>query len=130
MEEYFIRAESYERIEEGYYRIRLREGIKDTNGYDFTADDAIFSFQTCIDLGVLAQVKPIAEMTKEDDLTFTMKLKRDTVGTFSDICDAINMVTQRSYEESPDKMATTPVGTSPMILSEYRTGSDKKQYDR
>lgn len=124
MEEYFILAESYERIEEGYYRIRLREGIKDTNGYDFTADDAIFSFQTCIDLGVLAQVKPIAEMTKEDDLTFTMKLKRDTVGTFSDICDAINMVTQRSYEESPDKMATTPVGTSPMILSEYRTGSE------
>lgn len=124
MEEYFILAESYERIEEGYYRIHLREGIVDTAGNPFTAADAIFSFQTCIDLGVLAQVKPIAEMVQEDELTFTMKLKRDTVGTFSDICDAINMVTQASYEASPDKMATTPVGTSPMVLSEYQTGSE------
>ncbi|MBE6016572.1 MAG: ABC transporter substrate-binding protein [Lachnospiraceae bacterium] len=121
---YNVLAESTERIGNGEYRIKIREGIVDTAGNPFTAEDAIFSYQTCIDQGRLGQVAIIESMEQEDDLTFVMKLSSDNVGGFSDICAAINMVTKESYEASPDGMQTTPVGTSPMVLESYTQGSE------
>ena len=121
---YNVLAESTERIENGVYRIKIRDGVYDTAGYPFTAEDAIFSFQTCIDKGVLSQVKIIDHMELEDELTFLMYLTIDNVDGFTDVCAAINMVTKESYESSPDEMQTTPVGTSPMKLESYTAGSE------
>jgi ABC-type transport system substrate-binding protein len=123
MVHYFILAESTEKVGDLTYRIKLREGIKDSAGNAFTADDAIFSFQKCAEISTLTQVKIITDLQKVDDLTFDMTLKYDTVGTFYDVCNAINMVTQASYEASADGMATDPVGTGPMVLTDYVAGS-------
>ena len=123
MEHYYVMAESTEKVGDLTYRIKLREGIVDSAGNPFTADDAIFSFQKCAEVSSLTQVRIITGMEKVDDLTFDMTLKYDTVGTFYDVCNAINMVTQESYEASPDGMAAVPVGTGPMVLDEYVAGS-------
>lgn len=123
MNHYFILAESTEKVGDLTYRIKLREGIVDSAGNPFTADDAIFSFEKCAEVSSLTQVRIIAGLEKVDDLTFDMTLKYDTVGTFYDVCNAINMVTQESYEASPDGMAAIPVGTGPMVLDEYVAGS-------
>ena len=119
---YYILAESTEQIDDLTYQIKIRPGIVDTEGNAFTAEDAIFSFQTCKDLGKLTQVRSIANMELVDELTFNMTLTKNTVGTFNDICNAICMVTKESYEASPDGMITAPVGTSPMKLASYVSG--------
>lgn len=123
MVHYFVMAESAEKIDDLTYQIKIREGIYDSEGNPFTAEDAVFSFEKCLEVSTLTQVKIIDSMELIDEYTFNMTLKYDTVGTFYDVCNAINMVTKEAYEASPDGMATTPVGTAPMVLDEYVSGS-------
>jgi len=121
---YYVLAESAEKISEGLYEIKIREGIKDTAGNDFKASDAVFSFQTAKDMGILSQLNAIASMEVIDDYTFRMTMgKTMAVGDFDDLLTAFNMVTQKSYEASPDKMVTTPVGTTGYVLDEFVSGS-------
>ena len=119
----YVMAESHEQIDDMTYRIKIREGIVDTEGNPFTAEDAIFSFEKCKEVSSLTQVRIIDSMELVDELTFDMTLTANTVGTFYDVMNAINMVTKESYEASPDGMVTTPVGTAPMVLDEYVAGS-------
>ena len=123
MVHYFVLAESAEHVDELTYRIKIREGIVDSAGNPFTASDAIFSFTKCKEVSTLSQVNIIESLELVDELTFDMHLTNNTVGTFYDICNAINMVTQASYEASPDGMVSDPVGTGPMVLEEYVPGS-------
>lgn len=123
MEHCYVLAESTEQVAENTYRIKLREGIVDSEGNAFTAEDAIFSFEKCKEVSTLTQVKIITNLTQVDELTFDMELKYDTVGTFYDVCNAINMVTKESYEASPDGMVSQPIGTAPMVMKEYVAGS-------
>ncbi len=118
----YVLAESAEQIDDLTYQIKLREGIVDTAGNPFTAEDAIFSFEKCKEVSSLTQVKIIKSMELVDELTFNMTLTANTVGTFYDVCNAINMVTKESYEASPDGMVAKPVGTSPMVMKEYVAG--------
>ena len=119
----FVLAESAEQIDDLTYQIKIREGIYDTAGNPFTAEDAIYSFNKCKEVSSLTQVNIIESMELVNELAFNMTLTNNTVGTFYDVCNAINMVTEESYEASPDGMVTTPVGTSPMVLSDYVAGS-------
>lgn len=123
MEHCYVLAESTEQVAENTYRIKLREGIVDSEGNAFTAEDAIFSFEKCKEVSTLTQVKIITNLTQVDELTFDMELKYNTVGTFYDVCNAINMVTKESYEASPDGMVSQPIGTAPMVMKEYVAGS-------
>ena len=123
MQHCFVLAESAEKIGDLTYQIKIREGIKDSAGHPFTAEDAIFSFEKCAEVSSLSQVRIIESMELVDELTFNMNVTHDTVGTFYDVCNAINMVTKESYEASPDGMVAQPVGTGPMILTEYVAGA-------
>lgn len=123
MVHYYVLCESHEEIADLTYRIKIREGIVDSAGNPFTAEDAIFSFETCKEVSTLSQVNLIDHMELVDELTFDMYLTEDTVGSFYDICNAINMVTKESYEASPDGMVSQPIGTAPMVMDEYVSGS-------
>lgn len=118
----YVLAESTEQIDDLTYQIKIRKGIVDTAGNPFTAEDAIFSFEKCKEVSSLTQVKIIKSMELVDELTFNMTLTANTVGTFYDVCNAINMVTKESYEASPDGMVSKPVGTTPMVMKEYVPG--------
>lgn len=123
MEHCFVLAESTEKIDDLTYQIKIREGIYDSAGNAFKASDAIYSFTKCAEVSTLSQVKIIANMELVDEYTFNMTLKYDTVGTFYDVCNAINMVTEASYEASEDGMVLDPVGTGPMLLTNYVAGA-------
>lgn len=126
MTHYDVMAESEEQIGERTYQIKIREGIVDSAGNAFTASDAIFSFEGCRAAGKMTQANAIESMELVDELTFNMTLTEagNTEGNFEDICSAINMVTQASYEASADGMSTDPIGTGPMVLASYTSGSD------
>jgi len=121
---YYILASGYEKIDDTTYEIYVRDGIYDTNGYPFTASDAAFCYETAKAQGTLAQLNAIDHCEVVDELTFRI-ITNDTlaVGDFEDLLNGFYMVTQKSYEESTDGMATTPVGTTGYVLKEYISGS-------
>jgi ABC-type transport system substrate-binding protein len=121
---YNVMIEGYEKISDDTYEVYVREGIYDTAGNPFKASDAVFTIETVKEKGALKQVRPIDHLKVIDDYTFQIVVNEAlAVGDFGDILSAINMVTQASYEASPDGMATNPVGTAGYVLSEYVTGS-------
>ncbi len=122
MEHRYILAESAEAIGNNTYRIKIREGIVDTAGNPFTASDAVFSLTECKNHGGTAHTN-IKEVKLVDEMTLDLTLIADTVGAFYDVCNSLNMVTQASYEASPDGMASEPIGTTPMVLKEYVAGA-------
>lgn len=123
MTHYYVLAESHEQLDDLTYRIKIREGIVDSAGHPFTAEDAIYSFNKCKEVSGLTQTNLIDTMSLVDELTFDMKLIENTVGSFYDVCNAINMVTEESYEASSDGMVAQPIGTGPMLLDEYVAGA-------
>ncbi|HHU23293.1 MAG TPA: ABC transporter substrate-binding protein [Clostridiales bacterium] len=121
---YYVLASGYEQIDDRTYEVYVREGIYDTAGNPFTAKDAVFSYSTAKAQGTLAQLNAIESLEVVDDYTFRMTTSRTlAVGDFEDILTGFNMVTQASYESSPDGMVTTPVGTTGYVLIDYVAGS-------
>lgn len=121
---YWTMATGYEKVSENEYEVTIREGIYDTAGNRFTASDAAFSYLTAKAQGTLAQMNAIDAVEVIDDYTFKM-ITGETLamGDFEDLLIGFNMVTQTSYEASPDGMVTSPVGTTGYVLEEYVSGS-------
>lgn len=122
---YYVLAESVENPSKNVYVVKLRDGIVDSAGNPFTAEDAMFSLQGYKDQWGGDQCAIIESMEALDELTFKVNAvpSLDTIGAFEDMCNAICMVTKESYEASPDKMATSPVGTGPWVLGEHAFGA-------
>jgi ABC-type transport system substrate-binding protein len=120
----YILATGWEKVAPNTYEIKIRQGIKDTAGNDFTAADAAFSYDTAKAQGVLAQLNAIDHTEVVDDYTFRLIASRTlAVGDFEDLLTGFNMITKKAYEASPDGMKTDPVGTTGYVLSEYVPGS-------
>lgn len=124
MVSYNVMVTGWEKVADKTYELTVREGIYDTASEAFTAEDAIFSFETCKEKGILAQLNAIDHLELVDELTFRIITNQTlAVGDFEDLLTAINMVTKESFEASADGMATDPVGTTGYVLTDYVAGS-------
>lgn len=120
--------ESYETSEDGkVYTFHLKEGIKDTNGNEITASDALFSFHLCSEsaMAINTMMVNFDETNAVDDYTFQL-----AVNTSGQSCMAqfakIYIVDEDSYNASTDGMITTPVGTGPYKLDSWSQGTSVK----
>lgn len=121
---YWTMCTGYEKIDANTYEVYLRDGIYDTAGYPFTAEDAVFSYEMAKAGGTLAQMNAIDHLEVVNKLTFRMITGSTlAMGDFEDLLVGFNMVTKESYEASPDAMVATPVGTTGYVLQEYVAGS-------
>ena len=124
MVSYNVMITSWEKVADKTYELNVREGIYDTAGEEFTAEDAIFSFETCKEKGILSQLNAIDHLELVNELTFRIVTNKTlAVGDFEDLLTAINMVTKESFEASADGMATNPIGTTGYVMEEYVAGS-------
>lgn len=121
---YYVMMSGYEKVSDDTYRVYLRDGIYDTNGNSFTASDAKFSLDKAKEAGTVSGMNDMVECIVVDDLTIDIVMGATmAVGDFEELLTAPNMVTQASFEASPDEMLTTPVGTTGYVLTEYTAGS-------
>jgi len=124
MNTYWVLASGAEQIDDNTYEITIREGIYDTAGNDFNANDVAFSYTTAKELGTLSQLNAIKEVVALDEYTVQMTTNNTlSVGDFEDLLTGFNMVTQASYEASPDGMVSQPVGTTGYVMESYTAGS-------
>ncbi|MCD8023323.1 MAG: ABC transporter substrate-binding protein [Lachnospiraceae bacterium] len=121
---YNVMISGYEKISDDTYRVYVRDGIYDTAGNTFNANDVKFSLEAAQEKATMASMNDMVECTVVDDLTIDIVMG-DTmaVGDFEEFLSAPNMVTQAAYEASEDEMMLTPVGTTGYVLADYVAGS-------
>ena len=116
--------ETYEKINDTTYNLKLYDYIYDTAGNHFTASDVVFTMETMIETGNMPKLNQIVSVTALDEYTvqfvFTGALP---VGELEALWSENPMVTRAAYEASSDGMATTPVGTTAYKVTQYATGS-------
>lgn len=121
---YYVLASGYERIDETTYDVSIREGIYDTAGNPFTASDAVFCFESAQAQGNFATLNTVDSFEVINTYKFRVNTNESlAVGDFEDVLTTLPMVTQASFEASPDGMTTTPIGTTGYVLAEYTPGS-------
>lgn len=118
-----VLAKSIEQVDPYTFRIVLYDNIVDSAGNPFTADDAIYSIDTCKELGNVSGMKYIDSLSKVDDYTLDVKMTTDADYQFKSSVSMIMMVTQKAYEESGDEMGTKPVGTGPYKMVNFESGA-------
>ena len=122
----YMLATEHEMIDDTHIAVTIRDDVYDTNGVHFTASDALFSLKvaTSGNGSYTGSVRYLDLENSEvvDDTHFILALNQPNVLQLVMIQN-INMVTEESYNNSPDGMVTTPVGTGPFKLEEAVMGS-------
>lgn len=115
-------AKSYEMAEDGTScKFEIFDNIVDSDGNPLTVDDVIFSFTEC------GKVRPqyaalIPEIEKVDDYNCIFHFSHALeLGDFDSFV-RIFVVSEKAYNDSPDGMSTTPVGTGPYKMTSYTSG--------
>ena len=121
-------AESWEQIDDTTVEFTLREGVKFTNGEDFNAESAAYSF------GVMKESKSYASTA--EFLDRAEAVDANTLRVYSKGPTALILTTMAlgSYqypaslhaEQGVDEFALSPVGTGPYVLGEWDKGISLK----
>lgn len=120
--------ESYDLSDDGLiYTFHLNKGVKDINGNEITAQDCLFSFLLCKDspMGSETSMVDFEKTEAVDDYTFKLVTTSPGKMYMSKIAK-VYIVSEKSYNDSPDQFVTTPVGTGPYKLDEWVQGSSVK----
>lgn len=118
-------AESWEEIDSKHYLFKIRQGVLFHDGNTLTAKDVLFSYKLMQEDANYSQyvINVDFEKTKVvDDFTFELFFKEQNAYTFPNLAN-VSIVSEASWNASPDKMVSTPIGTGPYKLKEYVSGS-------
>ena len=118
-------AKSWNTDDNGFtYTVELREGIKDSAGNAFTADDAVWFIQESVARALKPVFNKIESVEKTGDLTFTLKLKSNIVGTFEKIMTETYGITKAAFEASSDGFGSSLISTSPYTVTNFVASSE------
>lgn len=121
---YYTMITDFEQTSDVTYVLHLREGIYDTNGNPFTANDVVYSIMQFKQGTSASNLAMMTDVVATDELTVEITVSDSLgVGEFEEMLTVPNMVTQASFEASPDGFQTTPVGTTGYKMTEYVPGS-------
>ena len=116
-------AKSYEKVDPKTYEIEIYDYVHDSEGNPITADDVVFSFNKCMELGNLAvAVGGIESVEKIDDYHIRYVLNNTQAGAFENSITQVGIVSQKAYEEH-DGFVTECVSTSPYKIQNFISGA-------
>ncbi|MCL2124722.1 MAG: ABC transporter substrate-binding protein [Oscillospiraceae bacterium] len=120
----YVLMESYEELAPDHWRVKLREGVKFSNGVEMTADDVVFSLKYWKTI----PVNSVRVQSMDDERTvaydrYTVDLYM--LGGYYYMHDTASTMFMIHCEEGFDEedLMTHPVGTGPYKLNEYVVNS-------
>ena len=117
-------AKSVEKTGDKTYVVTLFDNVKDSAGNPIKAADAAWSYNAGIKAGNLRPLGDIESVKATGDYTVEFVFKKVLgMGDLDKLLTECPIVSQKSYEASPDKFATKPVTSGPYVLKEYVPGS-------
>jgi len=121
-------ATKWEVIDDTHIRFTLREGVKFSNGYDFTADDVLFSLnRTKLDSTSLSTMKWYDEVNSkvENAHSIIVAMKYPYAPAFQVLAGGRTWIgSKKTMEEMGEEAhARNPVGTGPYKLTTWTTGA-------
>lgn len=119
----FRLAESLDQSDPCKWIIKLKQGIKFTNGNEFTADDVVFTLERGNNRDGEADYLPnldLANTKALDTYTVQLGLTEYDMSYVTSMC-YMPMMDKESYDH--DAIAQTPIGTGPYVLKEYVVNS-------
>jgi len=100
----------------------IYDNIYDSAGNHMTAADIEWSYNQAVAGTTLTVDGVCKECVATGDYTFEFHLVTEMqVGKWMSFLN-FPVCTQKAYEDSPDQMATDPVGTGPYIMKDYTSG--------
>jgi peptide/nickel transport system substrate-binding protein len=119
-------ATSWELIDPTTMRLHLRQGVKFSDGVEFTADDVVFTINRAMDprtaYGMMSRIGQVQSTTAVDKYTVDIKTKTVFATLLRGLSDII--IEPRHYYEKvgADAVASHPIGTGPFIFQEWVPG--------
>lgn len=98
------------------YNFEIYDYVTDSAGNNITAEDCVFSLEHARDEAANTWIAS-AEVT--GDYTFTVTTVDASASTFPMAMNRAPIVSKAAYEASEDGMATAPVSTSPLLVTEF-----------
>ena len=124
----YILAESMEPSDDGLtYTMKLKEGLKWSDGEALTADDIVFTYEkiNSSTKNLYVGDEPI-QLEKVDDTTVLFKLPSVSASAMEMLSDEVSIIPKHIFEgkENTDVslLEDKVVGAGPYVLEEYKTG--------
>lgn len=115
-------AESIENPDPQTFKIKLREGVKFSNGDPLTVDDVIFTLQRAAASDRYKSFYGKIDANsynKEDDLTFSFKLSEPDAAFLNSLSHPAVSIVSKAYVEGGADLTNAPMGTGPFVLNEW-----------
>ena len=107
---------------DGTYEIELFDYITDSQGNPMTASDIVFSIEQLKGQASQSDLwSTITTCEAEDDYTVKIVVDPESTGQMEKILTRVSMITEAAYNNSPDALATEPVGTGGYVLDTTQT---------
>lgn len=103
--------------------MKLHQGVKFSNGDEFTSEDAKFSIETCKQTTSIAvYFSEIESIETPDAYTLVFRLSSPNAALFENLTVYGQMISKKAYEELGDQFGMTAeavVGTGPYTVAEF-----------
>jgi peptide/nickel transport system substrate-binding protein len=119
-------AMSWETIDPTTVRFHLRQGVKFSDGVDFTADDVVFTIDRVMDpktaYAMLSRIGQVQSATAVDKYTVDIKTRTVFPTLLRGLSDIV-IEPKHYYEKAgAEAVASHPIGTGPFIFQEWVPG--------
>ena len=116
-------AESLERPDDKTIVVKIREGVKFSNGDPLTVEDVIFSLKRIAEsdqYGYIYKNVDKDNLRKIDDTTLEIKLIEPDATILEALAHpASSIISQKDLEEKGDKFGENPIGTGPFVIDKW-----------
>ena len=114
-------AKEYTTDGDGTYDIELFDYIYDSQGNHMTAADIVFSFEQLTTQASQSDLWATATVEATGDYSVRLVANPEATGQVGKILTRVSMITEAAYNNSPDALATEPIGTGGYVLDQSRS---------
>jgi len=120
-------ATEYKQTDDLTWEFTLQEGVKFHDGTPFNAEAVKITLERLLDPATGSPQKDklgmISEIIVKDDTHVTIKLSQPYAPLLSILAsNEGSIISPKSIQESPEELATHPVGTGPFVFDSWKSG--------